>query len=91
MLSDREAQVVRLLLSGLRVPLIAGQLYLSPSTVRNQLAMVYRKLGVSSQQELILLFHGFWRDGRIPPALLGAEVLRRPRPLCAACLTPAWH
>jgi DNA-binding CsgD family transcriptional regulator len=43
-LSDREAQVVRLL-SGLRVPLIARQLYLSPSTVRNQLSMVYRKLG----------------------------------------------
>lgn len=38
MLSDREAQVVRLLLSGLRVPLIARQLYLSPSTVRNHRA-----------------------------------------------------
>ena len=88
MLSDREAQVVRLLLSGLRVPLIARQLHLSPSTVRNQLSMVYRKLGVSSQQELILLFHGFWRDERTPPALLGAEVLREPRPLCAACRTP---
>ncbi len=63
-LSDREAQVVRLLLSGLRVPLIARRLYLSPSTVRNQLSMVYRKLGVGSQQELILLFYGFWREGR---------------------------
>ena len=88
MLSDREAQVVRLLLSGSRVPLIARQLHLSPSTVRNQLSMVYRKLGVSSQQELILLFHGFWLDGRTPAALLGAEVLRQPRPLCAACRTP---
>jgi len=87
-LSDREAQVVRLLLSGLRVPLIARQLSLSPSTVRNQLSMVYRKLGVSSQQELILLFHGFWRDGRTPAAQLGAEVLRQPRALCAACRTP---
>jgi DNA-binding CsgD family transcriptional regulator len=90
-LSDREAQVVRLLLSGLRVPLIARELNLSPSTVRNQLSMVYRKLGVSSQQELILLFHGFWRDGRTPPALLGAEALQRPRPLCAACRTPWSH
>jgi DNA-binding CsgD family transcriptional regulator len=86
-LSDREAQVVRLLLSGLRVPLIARQLGLSPSTVRNQLCMVYRKLGVSSQQELILLFHEIWH-GRTPPALLGADVLRQPRPLCAACRTP---
>ena len=90
MLSDSEAQVVRLLLSGLRVPLIAGQLYLSPSTVRNQLSMVYRKLGVSSQQELILLFHRLWYDGYHPPALLGGEVLRQPPPLCAACRTPWW-
>lgn len=91
MLSDREAQVVRLLLSGLRVPLIARQLHLSPSTVRNQLSMVYRKLGISSQQELILLFYGFWYDGRTPAGLLGVEVLREPRPLCAACRTPWWR
>lgn len=91
MLSDREAQVVQLLLSGSRVPLIAQQLHLSPSTVRNQLSMVYRKLGVSSQQELILLFHGHWRHGRSPTALLGTEVLRQPRPLCAACRTPWWR
>jgi DNA-binding CsgD family transcriptional regulator len=90
-LSDREAHVVRLLLSGLRVPLIARQLHLSPSTIRNQLSMVYRKLGINSQQELLLLFHGFWRDERTPPALLGAEVLRQPRPLCAACRTPSRH
>jgi DNA-binding CsgD family transcriptional regulator len=87
-LSDREAHVVRLLLSGLRVPLIAQQLHLSPSTIRNQLSTVYRKLGVSSQQQLILLFHGYWHDGRTPRALLGGEVLRQPRPLCAACRTP---
>jgi DNA-binding CsgD family transcriptional regulator len=87
-LSDREAQVVRLLLGGSRVPLIARQLHLSPSTVRNQLSMVYRKLGVSSQQELILVFHRLWYNGYHPPALLGAEVLRQPRPLCAACRTP---
>jgi DNA-binding CsgD family transcriptional regulator len=91
-LSNREAHVVRLLLSGLRVPRIARQLHLSPSTVRNQLSMVYRKLGVSSQQELISLFHGYWRDG--PPSaavLFGADVLRQPRPLCAACRTPWWR
>jgi DNA-binding CsgD family transcriptional regulator len=87
-LSDREAQVVQLLLSGNRVPLIAQQLHLSSSTVRNQLSMVYRKLGISSQQQLILQFHEYWRDRRTPPALLGAEVLRQPRPLCAACRTP---
>jgi DNA-binding CsgD family transcriptional regulator len=90
-LSDREAQVVRLLLAGDRVPRIARQLYIAPSTVRNLLSSVYRKLGVDSQQELILLFYGFWHDGRTPPTLLGAEVLRQPRPLCAACRTPWWR
>jgi len=90
-LSDREAQVVRLLLSGHRVPRIARQLHLSASTIRNHLSMVYRKLGVNSQQELILLFHGFWHDERTPPAPLGGEVLRQPRPLCAACRSPWWR
>jgi DNA-binding CsgD family transcriptional regulator len=91
-LSDREAQVVRLLLSGLRVPRIARQLHLSPSTIRNQLSMVYRKLSVSSQQELISLFHEYLRDGRPSAAVLfGAEALRQPRPLCAACRTPWWR
>lgn len=90
MLSDREAQVVQLLLSGNRVPRIAQQLHLSPSTIRNQLSMAYRKLGVGSQQELISLFHEYWRDGRSSAALLGAEVLRQPRPLCAACRRPWW-
>lgn len=79
---------MRLLLSGLRVPLIARQLHLAPGTIRNQLSSVYRKLGVNSQQELILLFYGYWRDGRTPPTLLGAEVLRQTRPLCPACGTP---
>ncbi len=90
MLSDREAQVVRLLLAGERPPRIARQLHLSPSTVRNQLSSVYCKLGVNSQQELIRLFHGFWRDGGTAPRLLGGEALRQPRPLCAACRTPWW-
>jgi DNA-binding CsgD family transcriptional regulator len=72
-LSDREAQVVRLLLAGERPPRIASQLYLSPSTVRNQLSSVYRKLGVSSQQELILLFRdGLCHCGRSQPALCPA-------------------
>lgn len=83
--------MVRLLLAGDRVPRIARQLYIAPSTVRNLLCSVYRKLGVGSQQELILLFYGFWLDGRTPPAVFGAGVLRQPRPLCAACRSPWWR
>ena len=82
--------MVRLLLSGDRAR-IAWQLHLSPSTIRNQLSSVYRKLGVNSQQELISLFHEFWRDGSTSPPLLGGEVLRQPRPLCAACRAPWWR
>jgi DNA-binding CsgD family transcriptional regulator len=54
-LSGRELDIVRRLLTGDRVPAIAKALFLSPSTVRNHLARVYRKLGVGTQQELINL------------------------------------
>jgi DNA-binding CsgD family transcriptional regulator len=52
-LSVREAEIVRRLLSGDRVPAIARGLFISQSTVRNHLSAVFRKLGVRSQQELI--------------------------------------
>jgi PAS domain S-box-containing protein len=58
-LSPREEQIVKGLLNGDRVPAIARNLHLSQSTVRNQLTAVYRKLGVSSQQELIDLYKRF--------------------------------
>lgn len=54
-LSRREIEVVRMLLRGDRVPVIARQLFISQSTVRNHLSSVFRKLRVSSQQELIVL------------------------------------
>jgi PAS domain S-box-containing protein len=54
-LSRREIEVVRMLLVGDRVPVIARQLFISQSTVRNHLSSVFRKLRVSSQQELIVL------------------------------------
>ena len=54
-LSRREFEVVRMLLHGDRVPVIARQLFVSQSTVRNHLSSVFRKLRVRSQQELIVL------------------------------------
>jgi PAS domain S-box-containing protein len=54
-LSEREFEVVRMLLLGDRVPVIARNLYVSQSTVRNHLSSVFRKLRVRSQQELIVL------------------------------------
>jgi DNA-binding CsgD family transcriptional regulator len=54
-LTTRELEIVTLLLEGDRAPLIASKLFLSQSTVRNHLASVFAKLGVSSQQELLNL------------------------------------
>lgn len=57
-LSEREKQIVRLLLNGDRVPRIAASLFLAQSTVRNHLSIVFRKFGIHSQQELIELLRG---------------------------------
>jgi DNA-binding CsgD family transcriptional regulator len=54
-LSGRELEIVMRLLNGDRVRAIAESLFLSPSTVRNHLSAVFRKLRVGSQQELIHL------------------------------------
>ncbi|MDQ2838601.1 MAG: LuxR C-terminal-related transcriptional regulator [Actinomycetota bacterium] len=54
-LTARETQIVNRLLAGDRVPAIARQLFLAQSTVRNHLSAVFSKLGVKSQQELIVL------------------------------------
>jgi DNA-binding CsgD family transcriptional regulator len=54
-LTSRELQIVNRLLAGDRVPAISRQLYLAQSTVRNHLSAVFGKLGVRSQQELIVL------------------------------------
>ena len=52
-LTTRQWDIVTRLLRGERVPGIARAMFLSQSTVRNHLSLVYRKLGVHSQAELI--------------------------------------
>jgi DNA-binding CsgD family transcriptional regulator len=52
-LSPRERDVCRLLLSGKSAAEIADKLYISIHTARNHRKAIYRKLGVSSQIELI--------------------------------------
>jgi PAS domain S-box-containing protein len=56
-LTSREWEVVRPLLTGIRVTSIARLLHISPHTVRNHLQSVFRKVGVSSQAELIEKLH----------------------------------
>jgi two-component system, NarL family, nitrate/nitrite response regulator NarL len=48
-LSPREAEVLRFLAAGLSAPQIAGELHLSPSTVKTHLQRLYERLGVSDR------------------------------------------
>lgn len=48
-------EIVVKLVAGKRVPEIAREMYLSPSTIRNHLTAVFRRFGVHSQVELITL------------------------------------
>jgi len=49
----RQREVLVRLARGERVPQIAKEMYLSPKTVRNHLAAIFRKAGVHSQQQLL--------------------------------------
>jgi DNA-binding CsgD family transcriptional regulator len=55
-LTEREREVVHLLLRGNSAKAIARVLEISPETARNHLKRVYPKLGVTSQAELFALF-----------------------------------
>jgi PAS domain S-box-containing protein len=55
-LTSRQWQILTRLLQGERVATIAREMFLSPSTVRNHLSVIYKKLGVHSQTELIEKF-----------------------------------
>jgi DNA-binding NarL/FixJ family response regulator len=62
-LSPRQWEIVSRLLQGHRVPTIAAEIYLSPSTVRNHLSVVFAKVGVHSQEELLALYRDHRSDG----------------------------
>lgn len=53
LLSTREWEVLRGLVSHQRVPTIARRLHISQSTVRNHLKSIFAKVGVHSQEELL--------------------------------------
>jgi len=70
-LTDREGEVVRLLLQGHLPKAIARRLGISPGTARNHLKRIYPKLGVASHAELYALFLRALRvaDGEGDPLL----------------------
>lgn len=51
-LSNREYEIAQRYAAGATYRQIAESLYRSPATVRNHLAAIYRKLGVTNKQEL---------------------------------------
>ena len=57
-LSQREWEVVRMLLQGHRVPRIAKNLSISSHTVRSHLRRIFQKLSVNSQAELVARLRG---------------------------------
>jgi DNA-binding NarL/FixJ family response regulator len=52
-LTRRQREILIRLLNAQRVSVIASELYLSPSTVRNHLTTIFGKFGVHSQAELL--------------------------------------
>lgn len=53
-LSDRERQIVQLLLKGIPNKAIAEQLYVSERTVKFHCTNVYKKLNIKNRYELIV-------------------------------------
>jgi PAS domain S-box-containing protein len=70
-LSDREREVVTLIAMGLETPEIAGELHISPATVRTHVRNAMAKLGVHTRAQLVavaLCGAGFLHSGPLTPA-----------------------
>ncbi|MFL6205934.1 MAG: response regulator transcription factor [Acidimicrobiales bacterium] len=72
-LTPRQWEVVSRLLQGQRVPRIAADLYLSPSTVRNHLSAVFARTGVRSQEELVALYRRWVEEGSAGDRAVGKQ------------------
>ena len=60
-LTEREREVVELLIQGLTNKEIAGRMNISPNTVRAFIRMVMGKLGVSTRSGIVgILFRGIY-------------------------------
>lgn len=73
-LTEREREVVHLLLRGNSAKAIARALTISPETARNHLKRIYPKLGVASQAELFALF--FKALEQVEPGFEGDPLIR---------------
>ncbi len=66
-LRPREREIANLLLEHYRVPAVAERLAISPHTVRNHLKNIYRRWGIRSQQELLLVLKAELTHEGVPP------------------------
>lgn len=55
-LTDREAETLKLLVDGLEYKEIAQRMEVSPNTIRNHIANIYKKLHVTSKAQAIRVF-----------------------------------
>jgi DNA-binding NarL/FixJ family response regulator len=58
-LTSRQREILIRLLHAQRVSVIAAELYVSPSTVRNHLMTIFTKFGVHSQAELLAVLRTY--------------------------------
>lgn len=74
-LTDREIDVARYVVSGLPYRQIANSLFLSLYTVKTHVSTVFRKLGIHSREELVLLYpnNAFGKDLEVPINLTSRE------------------
>ncbi|MPN27909.1 Transcriptional regulatory protein DegU [bioreactor metagenome] len=57
-LTERENEIVALLLKGRTYKMIADEMYLSENTIKTHIKNIYSKLNVNSKTELIKLING---------------------------------
>ncbi|WP_314146266.1 helix-turn-helix transcriptional regulator [uncultured Leifsonia sp.] len=62
-LTKRESEVLALLPTGMALPLIAAELYISPNTLKATVRTLYRKLGVRSRHEAVDAARNALRQG----------------------------
>lgn len=62
LLSDREQELLKLLVKGFDYKKIASLLFISPQTVRTHISRIYEKLHINSKAQAILLAHKYKRQ-----------------------------
>lgn len=85
-LTAREQEVLGYLARGYSVPAAAECLYLSPGTVKSHVARVYRKLGVSSRREALVILLDEGRRIAANEDSAGAQPSRPRSSVRAGCL-----